>query len=72
MSWFRNTKRSPYSTLRAIGREIVSQRPPRTDARNDVQGLAVEPGGNAVRPESGPGRGSATDRRRLGDFLFGR
>jgi hypothetical protein len=72
MSWFRNTKRSPYSTLRATGREIVSQWPLRTDARDDVQGPAVEPEGDAARPEGGRGRASATDRRWPGDFLFGR
>jgi hypothetical protein len=72
MPWFRNTKRLPHSTLRATGREIISQWPLRIEARNDVQGLADEPGGDAAWSKGGPGRDSATDRRRLDGFLYGR
>jgi hypothetical protein len=72
MFWSRNTKRPSYSTLRNTGRDIVSQWPLRADARNDVQGLAVEPGGNAAWSEDGLGRDGVTDRQRLDDFLYGR
>jgi hypothetical protein len=72
MAWFRNTKRPAYSTLRAIGREIASQWPERTAARNDVQNLANEPGGDPAWPHDGRCHDSAASERRLGHFLFGR
>jgi hypothetical protein len=72
MPWFRTTKRSRYSTLRAIGREMVTQWPAGTNARNDVQSLASKPGGDAAWPEGGHRRNDSTDQQRLGHFLFGR
>jgi hypothetical protein len=52
MMWFRNTRRSTYSTLRAIGREMISQWLTRTKARNDVQNRAAVPGGGVAWPEA--------------------
>jgi hypothetical protein len=72
MAWFRNTKRSSYSTLRATGRGTDPQWPSRTDARNDVQDPAAQPGSDMARPEGGPQSDNAAGRRRSGDFLYGR
>ena len=64
---FRNTKRSAYFALRAIGRDILSQWLAWTSARNDAQTLADETAawkGGGCREVTGPDR--------PGVFLFGR
>ena len=72
MFGLRITKRPTYSTLRAIGREMISQWPTRINVRNDVQRPAATPGADVAWPEGGRYPERATDRRELGEFLFGR
>lgn len=67
MTLFRTTKRSIYSTLRAIGQEIFSQWPSRTTAHNDALILTER----AVSRE-GEGGHEVTGRKRPEYFLFGR
>jgi len=72
MFWSRTTKRPIYSALRVTGRELLTQWPTRTDARNDVRSPAIEPGGDVVWPENRQCRERAAGRPRSGVFLFGR
>jgi len=71
MSWFRITKRSTYSTLRANGREPMMQWPTRIRARNDAQNRVDAPGGDTAGPENGQCRSGVIDRQRLDYFHLG-
>ena len=72
MRLFRITKRLTYSTLRDIGRDIVSHVPARTDERDIVHSRPEGPVEKAAAPDAGGRRGSRRDERLLGYFLYGR